>query len=306
MAGVHMGAQSALTSPAEGDKIPIYDISESVGRVVTVLNLMKVLQSALTSYAIHADNLPDLTTAQLATAAKTGSDTKVVTGTEGTDGNLAEWNSDGDLVDGPTPPTGTIVGTTDTQTLTNKTIDGDDNTLQDIPYSAIKSTSRTGDDTKLVTGTEGSNGNLASWNADGDLVDSGTSATVLMPAGAVLPFAMETPPTGWLECDGSAVSRSTYSGLFAAIGEVFGVGDSSTTFNLPDLRGQFIRGWDHGAATDPNAATRTDSGDGSTTGDHVGTNQADGFKAHTHTAGIDQGEFGSANEETGSKGTNSG
>lgn len=56
------------------------------------------------------------------------------------------------------------------ETLTNKTIDGDDNTLQDIAYSSIKSTSRTGSDTKLVTGTAGSDGDVAFWNADGDVI----------------------------------------------------------------------------------------------------------------------------------------
>lgn len=59
-----------------------------------------------------------------------------------------------------------------TDVLTNKTIDGDTNTVQDLPYSAIKSTSRTGLDTKVVTGTAGTTDNLAKWNADGDLVDS--------------------------------------------------------------------------------------------------------------------------------------
>ena len=54
--------------------------------------------------------------------ARTGSDTNLVTGTKGTSGDLSQWNGDGDLVDGPTPPSGTIIGATDTQTLTNKTL----------------------------------------------------------------------------------------------------------------------------------------------------------------------------------------
>lgn len=62
-----------------------------------------------------------------------------------------------------------------TNTLTNKTIDGDDNTVQDLPYSAIKSTSRTGSDVKVVTGTAGSSGHCAEWNADGDLVTAGAA-----------------------------------------------------------------------------------------------------------------------------------
>lgn len=68
----------------------------------------------------------------------------------------------------------------------------------------------------------------------------------LIPAGAVMPFAMATPPSGWLACDGAAVSRSTYATLFAAIGTTYGVGNGSTTFNLPDLKGRVIAGLDAG------------------------------------------------------------
>lgn len=74
-------------------------------------------------------------------------------------------------------PVGDIVGTSDVQTLTGKVIDGDDNTIQNLPYSAIKATSRSGNDVTLITGTKGTDGNLAKWNADGDLVDSKTPPT---------------------------------------------------------------------------------------------------------------------------------
>lgn len=69
-------------------------------------------------------------------------------------------------------------------------------------------------------------------------------ADLLTPTGALMPFAMSTAPTGWLVCDGSAVSRVTYANLYAAIGSTWGAGDGSTTFNIPDLRGQFLRGFD--------------------------------------------------------------
>jgi microcystin-dependent protein len=70
------------------------------------------------------------------------------------------------------------------------------------------------------------------------------------PSGAIMPFAMSSAPTGWLACDGSAVSRTTYSALFSAISTTWGVGDGSTTFNLPDLRGAFVRGaGSHGSET---------------------------------------------------------
>ena len=69
-------------------------------------------------------------------------------------------------------------------------------------------------------------------------------------SGQVAFFAMNTPPTGWLKANGAAISRSTYSDLFDAIGTTFGAGDGSTTFNLPDMRGEFPRGWDDGRGVD--------------------------------------------------------
>ncbi len=71
-----------------------------------------------------------------------------------------------------------------------------------------------------------------------------------LPAGAVLWFLADEPPAGWLECDGAAVSRSTYTALFTVLGTVFGAGDGETTYALPDLRGEFVRGWDHGRGID--------------------------------------------------------
>jgi microcystin-dependent protein len=90
----------------------------------------------------------------------------------------------------------------------------------------------------------------------------------IIPSGAVMPFAMNTAPSGWLKADGSSVSRSTYAALFAAIGTTFGAGDGSTTFALPDMRGEFARGWDDGRGVD--------------TGRVFGSAQADEFKSHNH------------------------
>ena len=109
------------------------------------------------------------------------------------------------------------------------------------------------------------------------------------PTGFIAPILhTETPPSGWLECNGAAVSRTTYSALFAVVGTWYGAGNGSTTFNLPDLRGKFLRGWAHGSANDPDRATRTSRGDG-TAGDHVGTNQADEYRSHTHALPPDGG-----------------
>jgi hypothetical protein len=107
------------------------------------------------------------------------------------------------------------------------------------------------------------------------------------PAGAVMPFAMNSVPTGWLAANGAAVSRATYATLFAAIGTTYGAGNASTTFNLPDLRGYFVRG----------AGT---NGSGVASGT-FGAKQADDFKSHNHLAlpfdnfgGVPEGGCGNA------------
>ena len=87
--------------------------------------------------------------------------------------------------------------------------------------------------------------------------------------GEVAFFALNTPPTGWLKANGAAISRTTYSDLFSAIGTTFGAGDGSTTFNLPDMRGEFPRGWDDGRGVDSGRA--------------FGSAQTDAFQGHFHT-----------------------
>lgn len=103
--------------------------------------------------------------------------------------------------------------------------------------------------------------------------------------GFVKEWLTASVPAGYLECDGAAISRTTYADLFAVLSTTYGIGDGSTTFNLPDFRGQFLRGWDHGAGTDPDAASRTDRGDG-TTGDNIGTKQSSQNEAHDHIQGV--------------------
>ncbi len=107
------------------------------------------------------------------------------------------------------------------------------------------------------------------------------AAPAAIAVGTVMAWPMTTVPTGWLECDGSAVSRTTYAALFAAYSTSYGVGDGSTTFNLPNYKNYFLRGFD---ASGTDAASRTDRGDG-TTGASVGTKQADDYLAHVHASG---------------------
>jgi microcystin-dependent protein/lipid-A-disaccharide synthase-like uncharacterized protein len=82
------------------------------------------------------------------------------------------------------------------------------------------------------------------------ILTTGQTVNTLVPAGAVMTFARNSAPDGWVKANGAALSRSVYSALFDAIGTTFGVGNGSTTFNVPDLRGEFIRGWDDGRAVD--------------------------------------------------------
>lgn len=77
------------------------------------------------------------------------------------------------------------------------------------------------------------------------------SVSDLLQAAEIGFFASNSIPSGWLKANGAAVSRSVYYRLFAAIGTTYGAGDGVTTFNLPDLRGEFLRGWDDSRGADP-------------------------------------------------------
>lgn len=145
----------------------------------------------------------------------------------------------------------------DTVTLTNKTINLTNNTL-----TATSAQLRTAVSDEVGTGA---------------LVFAGYE--YLLPAGAMLDFAGTAAPTGFLACDGTAVSRATYATLFTAIGETWGVGDGSTTFNLPDFRRRVAVG-SGGTGT-----AELDDLVGSTGGDETVTLTAaeSGLPAHTHT-----------------------
>ena len=91
-----------------------------------------------------------------------------------------------------------------------------------------------------------------------------------VPTGAVFCVAVATIPTGYLECNGAAVSRTTYAALFSFVGTQYGAGNGSSTFNLPDLRGEFVRGFDNGRGVD--------SGRG------IGSSQSGQNLSHDHDA----------------------
>lgn len=120
---------------------------------------------------------------------------------------------------------------------------------------------------RVITVTEASPAEVAEGTDDSTVLTP-RRAAVLLPAGSVFAFAMPAAPAGYLECNGAAVSRALYPSLYVAIGDTFGAGDGATTFNLPDLRGEFVRGYDNGRGIDAGRA--------------FGSDQEADFAEHTH------------------------
>lgn len=151
------------------------------------------------------------------------------------------------------------------------------------PYSATTPTSpATG---QLWTDTNTSPGVVKRWNG------SAWRPLGIMPVGAVTDFAGSTTPTGWLLCAGQAVSRTTYADLFTEIGTTYGVGDGSTTFNLPDYRGRVGVGKDNMNGSAANRITNAICGIVGTTLGATGGSES--MTAHTHTGGSHLHDLGS-------------
>tara|TARA_R100000426_G_scaffold32202_1_gene26439 strand:- start:553 stop:1695 length:1143 start_codon:yes stop_codon:yes gene_type:complete len=151
------------------------------------------------------------------------------------------------------------------------------------PFVAIKSpSSLSGDLTLTLPGTV-TNGAFLQTDASGNL---SFAIVAGVPTGSVFCMAVATIPTGYLECDGSAVSRTTYSALFAIIGTAYGTGDGSSTFNLPDLRGEFIRGFDNGKGTDNGRAIASAQTGDNQSHSHSYTNTSITVSGADHDHGI--------------------
>lgn len=131
----------------------------------------------------------------------------------------------------------------------------------------------------------------------GDVTGNADTATVAdngVPPGTVLPFAASAAPIGYLSCNGDAVSRTTYAALFAVIGETWGAGDSSTTFNVPNLAGVFLRGTGTGTINTRDKV-----------GPSVGSYQEDQMQGHFHTYTSRQNAANNAGSVARGDGTNS-
>jgi microcystin-dependent protein len=143
------------------------------------------------------------------------------------------------------------------------------------PY-VFAGTSTSQSNTDIFMGWNGAN-----LTASQDTTDFGANWPINItgsagPIGHVAAYAGNVVPLGYLECNGSAVSRTTYVNLFGVCGILYGAGDGTTTFNLPDLRGYFVRGWDDNAGVDVGRVL------GSTQADLVGPVTITD-PGHTHT-----------------------
>jgi microcystin-dependent protein len=127
---------------------------------------------------------------------------------------------------------------------------------------------------------------------------TGLRYAFVQPIGVVLPYAGAAAPTGWLLCYGQAVSRSTYAALFAVCSTTYGVGDGSTTFNLPDLRGRVPAGQDDMGGTSANRLTNPGTTVGGIDGDVLGgtggseTHQLTEAQLAAHDHAVTGGTFG--------------
>jgi microcystin-dependent protein len=123
----------------------------------------------------------------------------------------------------------------------------------------------------------------------------GGSEGATLPAGSIVAYAAAAAPSGWLLCDGSAVSRATYAALFGAIGKAYGAGDGGTTFNLPNLKGRAPVGRDAGQSEfdalgesgGAKSVTLTAAQSGSPAHSHgVGSLATASAGSHSHTFGV--------------------
>ncbi len=115
-------------------------------------------------------------------------------------------------------------------------------------------------------------------------------------------MATTTAPAGYLKCDGSAISRTTYAALFTIIGTTWGAGNGSSTFNTPDLRGEFVRGWDDGKGTDSGRSFASSQSDQNEQHNHSASSTVG---SHTHSYAFAQGSDGGVGNNFGGSGITS-
>lgn len=123
--------------------------------------------------------------------------------------------------------------------------------------------------------------NSGTWTPTREVWHSGNlNPSSIVPPGAIMAFAMAAIPAGYLKANGAAVSRVAFAALYAQIGTQYGAGDGTTTFNLPDLRGVFVRGLDEGRGSDPGRTLGSLQGSQNASHTHTATSDVQG--AHSH------------------------
>lgn len=175
-------------------------------------------------------------------------------------------------------PAGTLVNSGDTVLVSQH-----NPAFLDVAEALTNSLDRNGSGGMRANLNMGSNRvtNASAGVASSDLATVGQAS---LPAGIVLDFAGSVAPTGYLLCFGQAVSRATYSALFAAIGTTYGAGDSTTTFNVPDARGRVTAGKDDMGGTAASRLTTPVAGAtlGATGGAQAHVLVTGEMPAHTH------------------------
>lgn len=139
-------------------------------------------------------------------------------------------------------------------------------------------------DTYLAQGADSDIAAIAALTGNGAIERTAANTwSMFSLTGVVVPFAGTTAPTGWLLCYGQAVSRTTYANLFGVISTSFGVGDGSTTFNVPDLRGRAVIGLDNLGGSSANRVTAAAADSlGGAAGAETHTLSATEMPSHTH------------------------
>jgi microcystin-dependent protein len=155
------------------------------------------------------------------------------------------------------------------------------------PFVSLQSPSSLSGNVALTLPSSITNGGFLQTDGSGNL---SFQIVAGVPSGSVFCMAVATVPTGYLECNGAAVSRTTYSALFAIIGVQYGAGNGSSTFNIPDLRGEFVRGFDNGKGTDNNRQIASSQGSANLSHGHsVSASVND--SGHVHATSFDNKKY---------------
>ncbi len=155
------------------------------------------------------------------------------------------------------------------------------------PFVSLKSPSSLSGNIALTLPSAITNGGFLQTDGSGNLSFQIVNG---VPSGSVFCMAVATIPTGYLECNGAAVSRTTYAALFAIIGTTYGTGNGSSTFNIPDLRGEFVRGFDNGKGTDSGRSIASSQGSANLSHGHsVSASVND--SGHVHATSFDNKKY---------------